>query len=116
MSDPVAPVVASPSFKALSDLIVLLCELANAIAVAPKPLSIASLSGLLPLLPQIETLGGEAGQIPAELEELDEEEAESLLGQVGSTLSLSNAKAEAVVVEVLKVAVDVVELLKAIKS
>lgn len=103
-------------FKALSDLVQLGCELANAVVAAPKPLTVASLTGLLPLLPQIEALASEVGEIPSELGELDETEVEALLAQIGKVLSVGNDKAEAIVVEALKVAADVVELFKAIKS
>lgn len=114
-SDSAAPVVA-PSFKALSDLVSMVCELINAVVAAPKPLTVASLSGLLPLLPQIEAFAMEAGDVPAELGELDEAEIEALLSQVGKVLSLSNAKAEAVVIGALKLLADGAELVKAIKS
>jgi hypothetical protein len=108
--------VVAPSFKALEDLVVLISSLARAVVAAPKPLQVADLSMLLPLLPSIEALAGELGDLPGELHDLDEEEAVKLVGVVAAHLSVPDAHAEAVIEASFKAAVAVLELGKAIKG
>lgn len=105
-----------PKFKAVSDLASLICSIANSVISATKPLSIASLSLILPLLPQIEVVAGEISLVPSEIGQLDAASAEALLAQVASQLQLENAKASAVVAASLQVITAGFSLASALKS
>lgn len=105
-----------PKFKAVSDLASLICSIANTVLSAPKPLSIASLSLILPLLPQIEVVAGEIGLVPSEISQLDAPSLEALLAQVGSQLKLESAKASSVVAASLQVIASGFSLAAALKS
>lgn len=113
-SDAVVPAV--QSFKAVEDLVGLVAELANAVIAAPKPLTVASLSMLLPLIPQVEVLAGEIGDLGSQFSALTEAEGEALVLKVGSLLSLKDEHASAVVEASLKLAVAGLELISAIKG
>lgn len=104
-------------FKGLSDLIGLVMSVAKLIVDAPKPLNLGSLSLIFPLLPQLEALSGEIGDIPSELKEVDSAEAEALLEQVIAGLPLdSDPKAKAIASAALKVVVDGFDLVKSIQA
>ena len=111
---PAAPVV--KNLKPLQDLLSVAVQVANAVVAAPKPITLASLELLLPLLPQIEALSTEVSQIPTSLKELDAGDAENILTGLQQSLNLGATKAEAVALAGLKVCADLVGLLQAINA
>lgn len=108
--------MSDPKFKALEDAVSLVAQLANAVIAAPKPLTVGSLSGLLPLLPQIEALAPEFSQILPELEEVDLAESEALLAEIVGAINVGDEKAKEVIAASLKLLVDGIELAKVLKS
>ena len=108
--------IAAPSFKSLEDLVSLLTGVASAVIAAPKPLSVASLSELLPLLPQIEAVVAESGDLPSEVKAMTYGEGVALVGIIGAKLSVADAKAVAVIDASLKLVSAAMDLAAAIKA
>ena len=99
-SSPVVPAAAPAapqSFKSIEDLVGLLCGIASAVVAAPKPLTVASLGELLPLLPQIEAVVAELGDIPKEIGAMTFAEGTALVAIIASKLSVADAKAVAII-------------------
>ena len=112
-----SPAVAAPqSFKSVEDLVGLIVQITNAVIAAPKPLTGASLSELLPMLPQIETVFGELSALPQELGAMTFAEGTALVGIVGANLKLTDAKAIAVINASLQLVASAVALATAIKG
>ena len=112
---PAAP-AAPQSYKSLEDLVGLLSGIAAAVIAAPKPLTVADLSQLLPLLPQMETVVGELGDIPAELKAMTYGEGTALVAIIASKLSVADAKAVAIINASLQLVQAGMALAAAIKA
>lgn len=74
------------------------------------------LGAVVAVIPAIPPAIAAGGQIPAELSDLDSEEAAELAAHVMAKLAVDDAKARAVIEASLKVAVAVVGLVKAVKA
>ena len=107
---------AAPSFKSLEDLVGLISKVASAIIAAPKPLSVADLSVLLPLLPQMEQVLGELGDLPKEIGEMNYAEGSALVSIIAANLSVTDAKAISVINASLQLISSGIALVKAVQA
>lgn len=71
---------------------------------------------LLNLIPTVGPAFTDMGKIPAEVKDMDVEEAAALVAHVAARLALENKEAQAVVEKSLKTAVAIYDLIVAIKA
>lgn len=115
-----SPAIPAPfvpvSYKSLEDLVSLMAGVASAVIAAPKPLTLSSLSELLPLLPQIELVVSELGDLPKEIGEMSFSEGTNLVGIIAAKLSVADAKAVAIINASLQLVAASMSLVSAIKG
>lgn len=108
--------MSDPKYKGIEDLVSLVADVALAIIKAPKPLQVAELGLLLPLLPEMELAMSELGEIPSEIGSMSYEEGISLIGIIAAKLAVDEPKAVAVIGASLKMIAAGKDLLAAIKG
>jgi hypothetical protein len=114
MSDPVAK-ASVQELKDVLDLTIALL-LSGEKALDDGKLSVKDLLLLVDVLPKVAPAVAGVSKVPAELADLSAEEGAELVAHVMASLVLDSEKAKVVVEKSLKVAVAVVELVKAIKA
>lgn len=118
VAEPVVEAPAKKSIKELKEVLLLAVDVVNSALMVAKDgkVGLDDLGAVLKLIPMIGPALDGAGEIPAELKDIDDAEAAELVGAVVGRLAIEDEKARLVVEKALKLLQCVLELVLVLKK